>query len=91
MTAIIVDVKDGINMEDKIRALEKLTKFQDTKIKLVDEENKTLNKINNKLHLALNCAIELIETYLEYDDIKDTDACQRMMRLINEVNKLEEK
>lgn len=55
------------------------------------DELKKLKTINNKLHLALNCAIELIENYLYHDDIKYTDTCKRMKRLIREVNKLEGK
>ena len=50
-----------------------------------------LKRINNKLHLALNCAIELIENYLYHDNIKYTDTCKRMKRLIKEINMLEEK
>lgn len=50
-----------------------------------------LRRVNNKLHLALNCAIELIENYLYHDDIKYTDTCKRMKRLIKEINMMEGK
>ena len=50
-----------------------------------------LKRINNKLHLALNCAINLLETYFDYGEIRYTDDCKRMKQLIREINKLEGK
>lgn len=80
-----------MDKNNKVEILEKLTRFQDCKIKLIEDENKKLNKINKKLHLALNCAINLLETYFDYGEIRYTDDCKRMKQLIREINKLEEK
>ena len=56
----------------------------------MDELTK-LRSINTKLHLALNCAIDIIEENVYHDDIKYSEPCKRMKRLIREINKLEGK
>lgn len=56
----------------------------------MDELTK-LRNINTKLHLALNCAIDIIEENVYHDDIKYSEPCKRMKRLIKEINKLEGK